>query len=222
MFTGIIQGVGKVRSIKKGDGSIRLEIEAGFDLEKTNVGDSISFNGCCLTVVSRLGKNVWVDVSSETIETTTMGFLKRDSIVNIERAMPMDGRLDGHLVQGHVDGIGEIVSIQRVGNSKKIRIKTNKSLTKYIVDKGAVAVDGVSLTINKTKDDYFEVTVIPHTSLVTTFDKLRIKDKVNLEVDIIGKYVEKLHFLDSRDLRDEPKITEEFLKRHGFMKDVDR
>ncbi len=217
MFTGIIEGVGTVRSVKsKGDGA-EIEIGCDFDLEKTNVGDSVSVNGCCLTVTSRLGKSFWADVSPETMAVTTLGELIPGAAVNLERALLVGSRLDGHIVQGHTDAIGKVVEIKELSGSREVTIEFPSNLTRYVVEKGSVAVDGVSLTVNRCEGDRFSVMVIPHTQLKSTFARLRVGDRVNLEVDIIGKYVEKLTFLDSEEFgKRDSKITEEFLKRHGF------
>jgi len=216
MFTGIIEGVGTVRTVKKKEEGLEIEIGCEFDLERTNVGDSISVNGCCLTVTSRLGKSFWADVSDESTGITTLGNVKVGDPVNLERALQVGSRLGGHIVQGHVDGIGQIVDIKEHSGSMEYRIEIPAQLSKYIVEKGSVAVDGVSLTVNRCENNQFSVTVIPHTKLKTTFSKLKRGERVNLEVDIIGKYVEKLTFLDSDEYRKESKITEEFLKKHGF------
>lgn len=216
MFTGIIEGVGTVRTVKKKGDGLEIEIGCDFDLERTNVGDSISVNGVCLTVTSRLGKSFWADVSGETVSVSTIGKLKSDDPVNLERALMVGSRLGGHIVQGHVDGIGQVVDIKEKKSSIEFTIGIPEQLNKYIVEKGSVAVDGVSLTVNRVEKNRFSVTVIPHTKLKTTFSTLRTGDSVNLEVDIIGKYVERLTFLDSDEYRKDSKITEEFLKKHGF------
>lgn len=216
MFTGIIEGVGTVRTVKKKGDGLELEVSCDFDLERSNVGDSISVNGCCLTVTSRLGKSFWADVSGETTAVSTLGNIKVGDPVNLERALQVGSSLGGHIVQGHVDGIGQVVDIKGHSGSMEYRIEIPAQLFKYVVEKGSVAVDGVSLTVNRSENNQFSVTVIPHTKLKTTFSGLRIGDRVNLEVDIIGKYVEKLTFLDSDEYRKESKITEEFLKKHGF------
>lgn len=217
MFTGIIEGVGSVRAVRrKGDGA-EIEISCAFDLEKTNIGDSISVNGCCLTITSRLGKSFWADLSPETLASSTLSGLSKDDPVNLERALTVGGRLGGHIVQGHVDGIGKVSDIKEHSSSREFTIKMPKGLSRYIVEKGSMAVDGVSLTVNRCEGDRFRVSVIPHTQLKTTFEGMKRGDSVNLEVDIIGKYVEKLAFLDSEQYKKAgSKITEEFLKKHGF------
>ena len=216
MFTGIIEGVGQVRSIRRRGEGAEIEIGCDFDLEKTNVGDSISVSGCCLTITSRLGKSFWADVSPETMETSTIGEAKEGDPVNLERALMVGERLGGHIVQGHVDGIGKVADIKEQSGSCEFVIEIPSNLLRYVVEKGSVAVDGVSLTVNRCEESRFSVMVIPHTQLKSTFQLLKRGDRVNLEVDIIGKYVEKLTFLDSDEYKRDSKITEEFLKKHGF------
>jgi riboflavin synthase len=216
MFTGVIEGVGIVRSVRRTSAGMQVEISCSFDLEQMNVGDSISVNGCCLTVTSRLGKSFWADISPETIAASTLGDLKSDDSVNLERALIVGKRLDGHIVQGHADGIGQVVDIVEQSGYREFTIEIPEHLARYLVDKGSVAVDGVSLTVNRVEGRRFSVMVIPHTQLRSTFQRMRVGDRVNLEVDIIGKYVEKLAFLDSEQYGDGSRITEEFLKKHGF------
>src|SRR3989338_8263993 len=211
MFTGIIEGVGRIRSFrKKGDG-VEIEVEVDFNLERSNVGDSIAVNGCCLTVTSRLGKSFWADLSPETLSRTTLGTLQVEDPVNLERALQLGQRL-----HGHIDGVGKILKINEFNGGVQLLIEIPGNLSRYMVDKGSITVDGVSLTINHCDQDHFSVMVIPHTKLKTTFSGLDVGDMVNLEVDIIGKYVEKLTFLDSEQYRKSSEITKEFLKKHGF------
>src|SRR3989338_375330 len=216
MFTGIIEGTGKVKSFNRKPDGAQLEIAVDFNLEQTNVGESIAVNGCCLTITSRLGDTFWADLSPETLQLTTLGFLKEGSAVNLERPLKLGERLGGHLVQGHVDGVGVVEKVIDAGESKKITIKTPSHLSRYLVEKGSIAIDGVSLTINCCYKDFFEVMIIPHTQVKTTFQALKVGDRVNLEVDIIGKYVGKLTHLDSEEYKKGTKITQEFLKKHGF------
>ena len=216
MFTGIIEGVGQIRAIRrKGEGA-EVEIGCDFDLEKTNVGDSVSVNGCCLTVTSRLGKSFWADLSPETLSTSTFSEAREGDPVNLERALKVGERLSGHIVQGHVDGVGKVVDIKEHSGSREFVIEIPGNLLRYVVEKGSVAVDGVSLTVNRCEGASFSVMVIPHTQLKSTFQTMKRGDMVNLEVDIIGKYVEKLTFLDSEEYEKDSRITEEFLKKHGF------
>ena len=216
MFTGIIEGTGRIKSVKKQPDGMQIEVETHFDLERSNVGESIAVNGCCLTITSRLGTSFWADVSAETLEKTTLGNLTEGSAVNLERPLKMGERLGGHLVQGHVDGVGLVQSVRNVGEAKEFQIKAPSVLSSYLVEKGSIAVDGVSLTVNQVAQETFSVMIIPHTQMKTTFQDLQPGHRVNLEVDIIGKYVAKLTHLDSEEYQKGTKITQEFLKKHGF------
>ncbi len=216
MFTGIIEGVGKIREVKKVDDWTEVEVEVGFDLETSNIGESISINGCCTTLTSRLGKSFWATLSPETLAKTTLDDLKAGDPVNLERVLKVGSRIGGHFVQGHIDGVGKVLKINKLDQGVEFVIENPSQLSRYMVDKGSIAVDGVSLTINHCEQDSFSVMVIPHTKLMTTFSKLEIGSRVNLEVDVIGKYVEKLTHLDSEQLKAGSQITAEFLKQHGF------
>ena len=216
MFTGIIEGTGNVKSIQNVEEGLRLEIEAEYNLERLNVGESIAVNGCCLTVTSRLGKAFWADLSDETLQRTTLKFLKEGDRLNLERPLLVGNRLGGHIVQGHIDGVGEVAAIENVGAARAITIRVPPELKRYIIEKGSIAVDGVSLTVNSAADATFSIMIIPHTQTVTTFMGLKAGSFVNLEVDIVGKYVEKLTHLDSEEYRKGSEITKEFLKKHGF------
>lgn len=216
MFTGIIESVGTVKSIDRREESAQIEVFVEIPLSDIKIGDSVAVNGVCLTVTSRLGNTFWGDISFETLKVTTLGSLNSGDKVNVERALQMGGRLGGHLVQGHVDGIGKIVKIQDVTDGKAFTVQFPGNLSRYIVDKGSIAVNGVSLTVVKCEKETFTIQMIPHTLANTTFGTIRVGDVINLEVDIIGKYVEKLNFIDSSDYHQPSKITEEFLKRHGF------
>ena len=216
MFTGIIEGVGSIRAIKHKGEWLELEVEVDFNLESTNVGDSISINGCCTTVTSRLGKSFWTTLSPETLDKTTLFQLKAGDPVNLERALQLGQRLGGHIVQGHVDGIGKVLKISNLGAGVELTIEIPSNLSRYLVDKGSVAIDGVSLTVNRSQDTDFSVMIIPHTKLMTTFSRLKPGFLVNLEVDIVGKYVEKISHLDSEQYHRGSSITKEFLKKHGF------
>lgn len=221
MFTGIIEGTGKVKAVQPIEAGLRLEIEAEYDLEKLNVGESIAVNGCCLTVTSRLGKAFWVDLSDETLQKTTLQFLRVGDRLNLERPLRVGDRLGGHIVQGHVDGMGEVATVRKVGESKEIFFRVPSPLKRYLIEKGSVAIDGVSLTINRVDGggaagETFSVMIIPHTQVVTTFAAFFPGVRVNLEVDIVGKYVEKLTHLDSEEYAKGSEITKEFLRKHGF------
>lgn len=216
MFTGIIEGTGRVKTIKPLEEGAQLEIACDYDLERTNLGDSMAVNGCCLTITSRLGNTFWADVSQETLAVTTLGHLQEGSPVNLERPLKMGERIGGHFVQGHIDGVGLVRSVQEIGTAKEVQIEVPSNLTRYLVIKGSIAIDGVSLTINQCEEDSFWVMVIPHTQLKTTFNELKAGSCVNLEVDILGKYVEKLGHLDSEEYQKGTQISKEFLKKHGF------
>lgn len=216
MFTGIIEGRGKVKAVQPIEVGLRLEIEAEYDLEKLNVGESIAVNGCCLTVTSRLGNAFWVDLSDETLQKTTLQFLKVGDPLNLERPLRMGDRLGGHIVQGHVDGQGEVTAVREVGEAKEITFQIPSTLKRYLIEKGSVAIDGVSLTVNRVEGETFSVMIIPHTQAVTTFAVFSPGVRVNLEVDIVGKYVEKLTHLDSEEYAKGSEITKEFLRKHGF------
>lgn len=217
MFTGIIEETGKVIRIVKGSQSY-LEIQADKIFSDVHVGDSIAVNGVCLTVTEFSGNIFRADVMNETFSRSSLGSLKKGSPVNLERAMPAYGRFGGHIVSGHIDGTGEIISIKKDDNAIWYKIHTSESIMKYIIEKGSVAVDGISLTVAKTGNDNFSISVIPHTEQETILSEKKVKDIVNLENDIIGKYVEKLmNFSGSSENRSEKSgITMDFLAKHGF------
>ncbi len=191
MFTGIIEGQGSIISIARSGPAARLEIEAGFDLSRTGIGDSIAVNGACLTAVSLDGRRFTVDVSPETARRTTLAGLRPGDKVNLERALRLSDRLDGHLVTGHVDGIGTLVEKRTQANAVICRFRVGAGLARYMIVKGSVAVDGISLTINACDSGGFQVSIIPHTARITTIGQKQVGDAVNIETDIIGKYVEK-------------------------------
>lgn len=196
MFTGIIEGVGEIKHITALEAGICLKISPGMlDLSDVRIGDSIAVNGVCLTVTTLTNGMFSVDVSRETLNCTE-GLDKEHGRVNLERAMRLSDRIGGHLVSGHVDGIGEVVKFKPIGESNRLVIKVPASLLKYIVKKGSITVDGVSLTVNGTMGDAFEANLIRHTLAVTTLNVLKAGAKVNLEVDMLARYVEQL--MDNR------------------------
>ncbi len=218
MFTGIIEGQGTIKKITRARKGMRLGIEAGFSLEETRIGDSIAVNGACLTVVSKNGDAFEVDVAPETLSKTTLNNAGIGDFVNLERALRLSDRIDGHLVSGHVDGIGVIASKRSVGNAVLIGINVPEELAKYIIKKGSVAVDGISLTVNQCDNASFEVSIIPHTAEITTIGKNKVGDQVNIETDIIGKYVERFtkHYGGEKKDKDSS-VDMGMLTRTGFI-----
>ncbi len=216
MFTGIIEEVGKIISVKKGPKSSILSIQGDVIFYGLKLGDSISVNGVCLTV-SSYDKNIFnSDVMSETLNRSSLGLLKVGSGVNLERAMAADGRFGGHIVSGHIDGIGTISTILKDDNAVWFTVKTTEKLIKYIVEKGSIAIDGISLTITDVQDNYFRVSIIPHTSKSTILLSKGVGDTVNLENDIVGKYIEKFLSLSQPKDKSKSNITAEFLAKAGF------
>ncbi|MDO4169387.1 MAG: riboflavin synthase [Lachnospiraceae bacterium] len=212
MFTGIIEEIGTVKALKPGI----LELSAKKVLEDVHIGDSIAVNGVCLTVTSFTNNSFCVDVMPETFRRTSLGQLSIGKTVNLERAMAANGRFGGHIVAGHIDDTGTISNIHNEGNAVWITIDTPSSLLKYIIEKGSITIDGISLTVAKVTNHDFCVSIIPHTGEETTLLSKRIGDKVNLECDMIGKYVEKLLSFREPNPSQESNITLEFLAQHGF------
>ena len=198
MFTGLIQGLGKVKDIRRIREEMSLTIVPPFDVSDCRVGESISVNGVCLTVTGKQGQALTVDVSAETMSRSTLGQLRAGDEVNLERALRLSDRLGGHLVTGHVDGVGKILIKEQRERSWLFRIGIERALGRYTIEKGSIALDGISLTINDCQDTYFEVNIIPQTAQETTILRKKVGDLVNVEMDMIGKYVEK--FLTSQKL----------------------
>jgi riboflavin synthase len=189
MFTGIITDVGRVRAVRQTERDRRYEIETAYDLAGVDIGASISHAGCCLTVVEKGDGWFAVEASAETLALTTLGDWSVGDPVNLERAVRMGDELGGHIVSGHVDGVGEVLSITPEGGSHRLRIRAPRPLHRFIAPKGSVAVEGVSLTVNAVEDDVFGVNIIPHTWDVTTLGRLGPGTKVNLEIDVLARYV---------------------------------
>jgi riboflavin synthase len=194
MFTGIIEGTGTVVALAAAaDGSgARLEVEAPFLAGDLRLGESVAVNGCCLTVAEATGDGFGADLVAETLRRTALGGLAAGDLVNLERPMTLGGRLGGHLVQGHVDGVARILDRTAVGDGEEVRIELPAELGRYLVEKGSVAVDGVSLTVAGVGPGWFAVALVPHTLEVTTLGRRRPGDPVQLEVDVVAKYVERL------------------------------
>ncbi len=212
MFTGIIEEIGTVRRIEHGAKGARLTIQAKTVLEDTRIGDSIATNGVCLTVVSMTGDSFSADVMAESLRRSSLGTLQGGSPVNLERAMAANGRFGGHIVSGHIDGTGTIASQKREDNAVWVKIKTPAPLLRYIVEKGSIAIDGVSLTVAAVTDTDFSVSIIPHTGTQTILLGKKPGDPVNLECDVIGKYVEKLTAPHKTG-----GISTNFLAENGFL-----
>lgn len=210
MFTGIVEEIGKIKAVRRGSRSITLEVEAGKVLEDTKVGDSIATNGVCLTVTGLTPGSFCADVMPETMRRTALGALKPGDRVNLERALCLNGRLGGHLVAGHVDGTGRITDMQRDDIAVWLTVAAGPELLRYVIVKGSVAVDGVSLTVVYVDEAVFRVSVIPHTQEQTTLTSKRVGDVVNLENDPIARYVEKLLGKQA------PGLTLEKLAEEGF------
>ncbi|MDD6190393.1 MAG: riboflavin synthase [Firmicutes bacterium] len=212
MFTGIIEEIGVINSIGKGSASAVLTINASTVLEDVHLGDSIAVNGVCLTVTGFSGSSFTADVMHETLNRSSLGSLRTGSKVNLERAMSANGRFGGHIVSGHIDGTGKITDIKRDDNAVWYTISANSDILRLIVEKGSVAIDGISLTVAYVDERCFKVSIIPHTLDKTTLALRKKTDIVNLENDCIGKYVEKL----VGPYKKTGSITREFLLQNGF------
>ena len=191
MFTGIITDIGTVRAIARA-GDTRFEIATAYDLATVEIGASIACNGCCLTVIEKGRDWFAVQASAETLSKTTLGAWRAGTRINLERALKIGDELGGHIVSGHVDGLGEIVSITAEGESLRFRIRVPSALARYIAPKGSVAVDGTSLTVNEVEGDVFGVNIIPHTQAVTTWGGMVAGQGVNIEIDMLARYVARL------------------------------
>ena len=193
MFTGIVEAIGEVRSVEETETGRRLEIVEPHVLADIAIGDSVAVNGVCLTAVRAGAGSMTVEVVQESLDRSNLGSVAPGTRVNIERPMPASGRFDGHIVQGHVDGVGEVVVIEPEGEARRVRVAVPDDLARYIVEKGSITVDGVSLTVTAVGPEaWFEIVLIPHTLEVTVLEGRRLGDRVNLEVDVLAKYVERL------------------------------
>jgi len=219
MFTGIIESIGSIRSLTPKGGDVRVYVETGkLDLADVKLGDSIAVNGVCLTAVELPGDGFWADVSRETLDCTAFHQLKAGSRVNLEKALTPSSRLGGHLVSGHVDGVGEIVSREENARAIQFRVRAPKELAKYIAHKGSITVDGTSLTVNAVDGAEFELTIVPHTLAETIMADYRAGRQVNLEVDLLARYLERLLLGDKAAEPSAGGISESFLAANGYLK----
>jgi riboflavin synthase len=212
MFTGIIQTVGRIARLEPRGGDVRLVVDTGsLDLADVQMGDSIAVGGVCLTAVELTGTGFAADVSNESLRLTSLGALRAGDAVNLEKALRLADRLGGHMVSGHVDGLGKVVSITPDGRSQRWTFEVPAALSRYIAEKGSVCIDGTSLTVNEVNGHRFGVNLIPHTVENTTFHARRAGDAVNIEVDVVARYVERLLGSSAS-----PRLDESFLREHGF------
>lgn len=219
MFTGIIESIGSIRALTPKGGDVCVHVATGkLDLGDVKLGDSIAVNGVCLTAVALPGDGFWADVSRETLARTAFIDLKPGSRVNLEKALTPSSRLGGHLVSGHVDGVGEVIA--RADNARAVQftIRAPRELAKYIAHKGSITVDGTSLTVNAVNGAEFELTIVPHTLAQTIMVDYRPGRQVNLEVDLLARYLERLLLGDKAAEPSAPGLTESFLAEHGYLK----
>lgn len=217
MFTGIIEEVGSIKEINTGNEFGSIKVECRKVLQETNIGDSISTNGVCLTVTEK-GENYFkADIMGETLQRSSLGECEYKSKVNLERALCFNGRLGGHIVSGHIDGTGEIIDIEEKPDGTWFSIKTDKNILKYIIEKGSICIDGISLTVAYVDKKLFKVSIIPHTLKNTNLIDKTINSKVNLECDLVGKYIEKFTCFNLKeDDEEQSNITMDFLIKNGF------
>lgn len=217
MFTGIVEEIGTIKKVEKGAKSSKLTIEGAKIFDDLKLGDSVAVNGVCLTVTEYTKNTFTADVMNETLSRSNLGDLKNGSRVDLERAMAADGRFGGHIVSGHIDGTGRIVKTEKDDIAVWYTIAADKKIMKYIIEKGSVTIDGISLTVAKVTDTDFSVSIIPHTAKETVLGFKKVGDTVNLENDVVGKYIE--HFLNFDDKSVPEKntgITKDFLLKAGF------
>lgn len=215
MFTGLIEEIGTIKSIRQNSNSSQITIHASHVMEHTKIGDSICTNGVCLTVVALSMGSFTVDAVSETLLKTNLSELKIGDKVNLERAMRLNDRIGGHMVSGHIDGIGKILLIEKNKKSWYIKIAASPNLLNQMIDKGSVAIDGISLTISAVKDEYLSVNIIPHTALETTLVAKKTGDYVNIETDMIGKYI--YRYLNTANKSSKGNLDQSFLAKNGFI-----
>lgn len=224
MFTGIVEEIGTVVSVSQGTKAAKLTLHGNLIFEDMHIGDSIAVNGVCLTVTEKTSNTFIVDVMPETLRRSSLGKLSKGSKVNMERAMAANGRFGGHIVSGHIDGTGEIESFVKEDNAIWVTIKASSKLLKYIIEKGSITIDGISLTVAYVDNRCFKVSIIPHTAANTTLLTKKAGDIVNLENDIVGKYIDKLLHFEENPLNaevevdmTEGEISMDFLAKNGFI-----
>ncbi len=216
MFTGLIEEIGEILQIHRGEKSSEITIKAKKILQGSHIGDSISTNGVCLTISGLTSNGFQADVMAETLRKTDLSNISLGDKVNLERALSLNGRLGGHIVTGHIDGTGEIISLKREDTAVWVTIKPKERLLRYMVEKGSIAIDGISLTIAYIDSNVFKVSIIPHTGVETTLLNKTVGEVVNLECDILGKYIEKLLGIKGEEGEKSSKIDMDFLKENGF------
>lgn len=218
MFTGIIEAIGEIAAVEPRGGDLRITVKApSLDFKDVALGDSIATNGVCLTAVDLTGDGFVADVSVETLTLTTVGHWKPGMRVNLEKALTPQSRLGGHIVSGHVDGIGEVMSLKQDARSWRYKVRAPKGLAKYIAHKGSITVDGTSLTVNEVTGDVFDLNIVPHTIANTVIGDYKIGSQVNLEVDVIARYLERL-LMGERAADPGSNISESFLAENGYLK----
>ena len=222
MFTGIIQAVGTIAAMEPSGGDLRLRVATGkLPLDDVALGDSICTNGVCLTVTDLPGDGYWADVSVETLDFTTLGQMKPGAAVNLEKALTPESRLGGHIVSGHVDGVGEIVSAVEDARSWRVVVRAPDALARYIAHKGSICIDGTSLTVNAVNGAEFDLNIIPQTMAETVFGDYRAGTRVNLEVDVIARYLERLVLGDAAatdGVKKPAELTAQTLAENGYLK----
>lgn len=217
MFTGIVEGIGEIRTIRRVGGEATLTIRVPAFFSDCHPGDSLAVGGVCLTITGVKGDLFTLDVSAETLQRSTLGKIRRGEEVNLERALMLSDRLGGHLVSGHIDGTGIIERVERVQRSWIMRIGIDKSLSGYLIEKGSIAVDGISFTINRCVGTSFDITIVPHTASVTTISRKRVGEEVNIEIDLISKYVERfLYDRGAVSKETASRIDRDMLIRYGL------
>ncbi|APF27583.1 riboflavin synthase [Clostridium botulinum] len=217
MFTGIVEEVGKISKIEEGKDFLHITIEGSKVLNPLNLGDSVAVNGVCLTVTNFNNSSFTADVMAETLKKSSLKTLSKGSLVNLERAVTLNKPLGGHIVSGHIDGTGEIINIKKEGIATLLEVKTKETLLKYMVPKGSVALDGVSLTLVDIKEKSFAVSLIPHTKEETILMNKNIGDIINIECDVLGKYIYKFMHLKKEEEALKSNISLDFLSKTGFL-----